>query len=87
MAGDSENQLLDIKGKLRFKENFESKKIVSNKKKIIYYDTLIYGLLFYLLINPQFVSLTKNIIPKQYFKEILALIFALIYFLKNTYYD
>jgi len=86
MAGEEENQILNTKGKIR--ENFDSKKkIVNNKKTIIFYDSIIYGLLFYLLINPQFLLLTKNIIPKQYFKEILALIFTSIYFLKNTYYD
>jgi hypothetical protein len=86
MSGDSE-EYINHKGKHRVKENFKSKKIVSNKNKLIFYDTIIYGLLFYLLINPKFLSLTKNIIPKKHFKEVLALIFASIYYLKNTYYD
>lgn len=88
MSGDTEDLVSKGRVKRGFRENFQSKKkIVSNKKKIIFYDTIIYGLLFYLLINPQFLSLTKNIIPKKHFKEVLALIFASIYFLKNTYYD
>ena len=86
MSGDSD-EYSNGKRKIKLKENFKNKKIVNNKGKIIFYDTIIYGLLFYLLINPQFLSLTKNIIPKKYFKEVLALIFALIYYLKNTYYD
>lgn len=86
MSGDSD-ELINNKGRKRFNEHFQSKKSMKHKKKIIFYDTIIYGLFFYLLINPQFLSLTKNIIPKKYFKEVLALIFASLYFLKNTYYD
>lgn len=86
MSGDSD-EYSNGKRKIKLRENFKNKKIVNNKGKIIFYDTIIYGLLFYLLINPQFLSLTKNIIPKKHFKEVLALIFALIYYLKNTYYD
>ena len=82
--GEGENK---IKTKSKFQENFQSMKVINGKKKIIFYDSIIYGLLFYLLINPKFLSLTNNIIPKKYFKEVLALIFTLIYYLKNIYYD
>lgn len=82
------NLELGRKKKMHLTENFNSKKNLSgNKKSIIIYDAIIYGLLFYLLINPNFLSLTKNIIPKKYFKEVLALIFTTIYFLKSKYYD
>tara|TARA_E500000178_G_C16363275_1_gene462735 strand:- start:31 stop:294 length:264 start_codon:yes stop_codon:yes gene_type:complete len=85
-AGNGTDSLSKRK-KIRITEPFNSKKMSGNKDKVIVYDAVIYGLLFYLLINPKFLSLTKNIIPKKYFKEVLALIFASIYFLKSKYYD
>ena len=87
MGEGHETNTLDPRKKIKITEKFNSKKISSNKNKVVIYDSIIYGLLFYLLINPKFLSLTKNISPKKYFKEVLALIFTTIYFLKNKYYD
>jgi hypothetical protein len=87
MGAGPETSTLDSKKKIKITEKFNSKKISSNQNKVVIYDSIIYGLLFYLLINPNFLSLTKNIIPKKYFKEVLALIFTSIYFLKSKYYD
>ena len=68
-----------------FKGN--KKKIVNNKNKLIHYDTVIYGLIFYVLISPEFLILIQKFVPNKHIKIFLSLLFALIYFLKSKYYD
>jgi hypothetical protein len=85
-APEIENQH-SVTKRLKSKENFTLKKVNTGKRKIVLYDTFIYGLIFYLLINPKFTNVISKYVPNQYFKEVLAILFSIIYFLKTMYYD
>ena len=62
---------------------------IENKNQVLYIDTVIYMILFYILGSPETFKMTKKLGLKSFRIQLFlhSLIFGLLYFLKIKYYD
>ena len=71
--------------------NKEKKKnqVIENKNKVLYIDTIILIILFYILGSPETFKFTKKLGLNSFRKQLClhSLIFGLLYFVKIKYYD